>query len=85
VNPDDARSSQPNLDALIAQLLELQEEERDISARRRKLHDQIATFPNPGLEAREVEVSRQRRELHRRIDELRARLALLGWPPRDDD
>ena len=62
------------IDALLEQL---EEEERDISLRRQRLHDRIATFPNPTtkaeLERREREISDERRKLHRRIDDLRAR------------
>jgi predicted nucleic acid-binding Zn-ribbon protein len=59
----------------ISVLLErLENEERDISLRRRKLHDRIAMFPDgpakEELERREREISTERRELHRRIDEL---------------
>ena len=77
------QGDRPDLQPLIEELLELEEQERDISARRRNLHARIAIFPNDALEAREREISRERRELHRRIDDLRARLALLGWPPRE--
>ncbi|HZT14954.1 MAG TPA: hypothetical protein VFA19_03325 [Gaiellaceae bacterium] len=78
-----AEGVDPEVQRLVEELLALEEQERDVSARRRKLHAQIAIFPNPALEARETEISRERRELHRRIDDLRARLALLGWPPRE--
>jgi len=58
------------------QLEQLEEEERDVSLRRRKLHDRIAIFPDNAaraeLERRERELSKERRELHRRIDLLRA-------------
>ena len=66
-------SEERELDALLEQL---EAEERDISAVRRKLHDRMATFAGvgvPHLETREREISKERRELHRRIDELRAR------------
>jgi chromosome segregation ATPase len=57
-------------------LQELEEEERLLSSRRRKLHDRMAMYPDSGadLEAQERELSNRRRELHREIDELRARL-----------
>jgi len=61
---------------LEAELAKLEEEERDLSLLRRKLHDRMAIFPDGAnveeLEAREMELSRQRRELHMRIDEIRA-------------
>jgi chromosome segregation ATPase len=67
--PDDAKE----LDALLERL---EEEENELSARRRKLHDRIALFPDPArqaeLQAQEEELSQRRRELHRRIDEVRA-------------
>ena len=57
-------------------LEQLETEERDISLRRRRLHDRIAIFPDSPakeeLERREREISTERRELHRRIDDLRA-------------
>jgi len=55
-------------------LVRLEQEEREISALRRKLHDRLSSFPNEVTEAQEREISKQRRELHAKIDELRARL-----------
>jgi hypothetical protein len=51
-------------------LEQLEAEERAISARRRRLHNRIATFPDTtGSWAQEErEVSAKRRELHRQID-----------------
>lgn len=70
MNEDEPRNE---LDVLLEQL---EEEERDLSTRRRKLHDRMALFPDPGreteLKAQEAELSRQRHEVHRRIDEVRA-------------
>jgi len=59
-----------DLDALLERL---EAEERLVSARRRKLHDRMAIFPDDTgeLERQEREVSTRRRELHRQIDELR--------------
>ncbi len=54
-----------------AALEELDAEERQISAIRRKLHDKIERFPTEDLIAQEREISRQRRDLHARISELR--------------
>jgi hypothetical protein len=53
-----------------ALLEQLEVEERAISARRRRLHNRIATFPDTtGSWAREErELSAKRRELHRQID-----------------
>jgi anti-sigma-K factor RsiG len=65
----------------------LEQEERSVSQRRRRLHERIdflrgGGFTNPEdperlvrLEAEEREISRARKELHRRIDMLRAQLA----------
>ena len=66
-------------------LEQLEAEERDISLRRRKLHDRIAIFPdspaNEELERREREISKERGELHRRIDDLRAQRNELRTQP----
>jgi hypothetical protein len=70
-----------------AQLEQLEAEERDISLRRQRLHDRIATFPNVAtkleLERRERELSDERRKLHRRIDDLRVRRNELRSHPED--
>ena len=64
-------------------LVDLEREEREISRRRRRLHDRIDFAAASGaydpasvalldrLRAEEREVSKRRRELHARIDELR--------------
>ncbi len=66
-------------------------EEREISRRRRELHDEIDRlyFSAPlddtqmaeldALEALEQSVSRERRRLHERIDELRQDIGLPRW------
>jgi hypothetical protein len=64
---------------LALELIGLEQEEEEVSAFRRRLHDRLASFDNPTVEEREREVSLQRLELHRRIDVLRAQLAELGW------
>ena len=58
------------------ELAQLEEEERSVSSRRRKLHERIAMFPDASgeLERRERELSQERRELHARIDNLREEL-----------
>jgi len=62
-------------ESIVAELLELEREERVLSEVRRRLHDQIDNgFPNQFTIAREQDVSRRRRELHARIDGLRAAL-----------
>jgi hypothetical protein len=71
----------PDFDALLAELIELESREREISAERRRLHARLDTFPNELTERREREVSKQRRALHARIDELRVVLRpVLGVP-----
>lgn len=66
-----------DLDKLDALLEQLEAKELDVSMKRRRLHDRIATFPDSASDAsrelRERELSQERRELHRQIDELRAR------------
>lgn len=65
--------------ALEAELEQLDEQEREISLRRRHLHERIDRgFPNESLLEEERRVSAERRELHARIDVLRARLELMG-------
>jgi hypothetical protein len=59
---------------LLTQLARLEREERQVSARRRKLHDRIASFPTPEHELFERELSRHRRELHRQIDAVHAEI-----------
>jgi len=63
---------------LAAELIALEREEREVSALRRKLHERLASFPNPVTEERERHVSRHRGELHQRVDLLRDELAMLG-------
>jgi len=62
--------------ALAAELASLQRDEVHLSALRRRLHEQIDRgFPNDIVLQRERKVSVERRELHRRIDALRAVLS----------
>jgi hypothetical protein len=56
---------------LRAKLLQLQEEEREVSALRVKLHERLASFGNPVAEEQERELSEKRRELHAEIDRIR--------------
>jgi hypothetical protein len=58
-----------NLDA---QIEALEEEEREISAQRHRLHDRLASFPNEVTAKQEQEISKRRRELHVQIDALKA-------------
>ena len=68
----DMAQSREEIDALVK---ELEEEERALSASRRRLHDRLALSPDMNgadLEAQERELSERRRDLHARIDRLRA-------------
>ncbi len=60
--------------ALFAKLEELELREQEVSARRRRLHARLDSFPNDVAAEEERRVSSERRELHREIDSLRARL-----------
>jgi hypothetical protein len=72
----------PDVDAMIAELEVLLDDERRLSALRRRLHDQIDMgFTNQAIVEAERRVSDARREIHRRIDELRAALARSPWDP----
>ncbi len=62
---------------LLKELANLELEESDVSARRRKIHSRIAIFPTPSLQEAERELSLHRRELHRRIALARAELTAL--------
>jgi hypothetical protein len=65
------------LDNARAELEALEAEEVEVSAERRRLHQQIDHgFASEATRLREREVSDHRRELHRRIDALRERLGL---------
>ena len=66
-----------NLDALRDELAGLEAAEAELSAVRRRLHQQIdfGYSVSESLRAREREISAKRRELHQRIDELQQ---LLG-------
>ena len=55
-------------------LVELEDEERKLSALRVKLHERLASFGNPVVEEQERELSAKRRELHAEIDRIRALL-----------
>jgi len=60
-----------------AELAALEAEETQVSAERRRLHQQIDNgFATEATRLREREVSDRRRELHRHIDALRERLGL---------
>jgi RsiG-like len=64
-----------DLAALRAELEQLERDEHEVSAYRRKLHERIDRFPSEAAVNEERQVSDKRRALHRRIDELRDLLA----------
>jgi len=71
----------PDFDSLLAELVELESREREVSAERRRLHARLDKFPNELAARRERIVSDERRALHVRIDELRLVLRpVLGVP-----
>lgn len=83
-------------DGAHSELERLQEEERALSLRRRRLHERIDFLRGSGTEADdpglagllddERDVSARRRALHERIDALRASLGLpVGPPPKTLD
>lgn len=68
-----------SLDALREELATLEVAEARVSAERRRLHQQIDFgYATETTRAREREISDERHEMHRRIDELRE---LLGLAP----
>ena len=73
--------SEPTERELDAMLEQLEEEERSVSVQRRRLHDRMALFPNSETELdltlQEAELSKRRRDIHHRIDEIRAQRNLL--------
>lgn len=62
-------------DALRRRLEQLEDEEREVSSMRAKLHERLASFSNPVAEDQERELSAKRRALHEEIDRIRG---LLG-------
>ena len=63
-------------EALEARLEQLEQEERDVSALRKKVHDRLSSFPNEQVMQQERELSARRRELHQEIDELRIKIRM---------
>ena len=67
-----------NVAGLRAELALLEAQEAQFSAKRHHLHNQIDFgYASEATLAREREISDERRQLHRRIDELREILATL--------
>ena len=65
----------PDLEALMIELVQLEQRERELSGLRGKLHARLDGFPNEVTARQEQQLSAERRDVHRRIDELRAKLA----------
>jgi uncharacterized protein YlxW (UPF0749 family) len=72
----------PEFAELVARLEELEEEERLVSAERRRLHDRLNAFHNEAAAERERELSVRRKELHREIDALRIEVGRTPGPTR---
>ena len=67
-----------DINAMLVELEQLEQQERDVSRIRRRLHDRLDSFPTDSMKVQEREISDRRRALHRRIDALRAQLDLNG-------
>jgi hypothetical protein len=65
----------PDLEALLVELVQLEQPERELFGLRGKLHNHLDTFPNEVTERQERQLSAERCDLHQRIDVLRAQLA----------
>ena len=73
--------SEPDLDELRSELKRLESAEALASAKRHRLHQQIDFgYATEETRDRERQVSAERRELHRRIDEIRERLGERAGP-----
>jgi hypothetical protein len=78
-----ASGRDPAAASLLAELDQLERQERELSLFRKQLHARLDVSPDSALEAREREVSAERQELHRRIDELRRELGAAGYDVAD--
>ena len=67
-----ATADPPDWHAL--ELADLEQFEKEISARRRKIQERISSFPSESLQRQERAMSDERRALHTRIDELKTQL-----------
>jgi hypothetical protein len=67
---------------ILARLDELEAEEREVSAERRRLHDRLNAFYNEAAAQREAGLSRRRKELHIEIDSLRVKVGREPGPIR---
>ena len=66
----------PDIGAMQAELAGLLAEEHEMSAVRAQMHAQIDAFPSPLVRAEARKLSRARRDLQLRIDQLRIDLNL---------
>ncbi len=75
--PRDAKATEmtDDTETLRQKLAQLQQEERDVSTQRAKLHERLSSFDNAVAAEQEKELSAKRRELHDEIDRIRG---LLG-------
>jgi hypothetical protein len=72
-----ASPEQFDIGAKRAELASLLAEEREISTVRAQMHARIDSFPSPLVRAEARKLSKTRRDLQLRIDELRMELNLL--------
>jgi hypothetical protein len=74
----------PDLEALLVELARLEQRERELSSLRGRLHLRLDGFPNEVTKRQEQQISAERRDLHGRIDTLRAQLASIRRPLVDE-
>jgi hypothetical protein len=70
----------PDLESLLVELSRLEQREREVSGLRGRAHRRLDAFPNEVTKRQERQLSAERRELHERIDRLRAQLAAIRRP-----
>jgi hypothetical protein len=70
----------PDLESLLVELSKLEQREREVSGLRGRVHRRLDGFPNEVTKRQESQLSAERRELHERIDQLRAQLASIRRP-----
>jgi hypothetical protein len=78
-----ASGRDPAAALLLAELDQLERQEREISLLRKQLHARLDVSPDSAMEPREREISAERQELHRRIDALRTELGAAGYDVAD--
>jgi len=72
-----ADPNHPDLGAMRSELATLLDQEREMSARRARLHAQLDQFPSPLVKAEAQRLSMARRDIQLRIDQIRVELNLL--------